>query len=572
MLRRFCVSATLALLCIAAIAAPAQTYTTLASFDGKNGFSPSWSLVQGLDGNYYGATALGGANTNCNLGCGVIFKITSGGRLTTLYNFCSEANCADGFEPANGLMLSSDGNFYGTTYHAGRHGGGTIFSVTPTGVLTTLYSFCAQANCADGAAPQGGLTQGADGRFYGTTSSGGPSGAGTIFRIDRSGNLKTLHGFCSQANCADGSSPGAVLVEDLDGNFYGTTFFGANTTGICASLGCGTIFRITPGGMLTILHTFTGPDGGNPYSAPILGADGIFYGTTSGGGVGGGLCEGGCGTVFKMTPAGKLTVLYSFTGAEDGNFPLGALLQGTDGKLYGTTVGGGDPNVMAGTIFTITPAGSLTTLYSFCRQTACFDGGADQGGLIQGTDGEFYGAPSGGGEGGDGTVFRLGMGLCPFVSFVRNSGKVGQTEQILGQGFRGTTRVSFNGTTAAFTVKSDTYLTATVPAGATTGFVTVATLGGTLNSNKTFRVVPQVLSFSPTSGPVGTRVVIKGKSFTGASVLTFACKWKMSFTVDSDTQITAIIPAAATSGTNGTIAVRTPGGRVESTARFTVTD
>jgi uncharacterized repeat protein (TIGR03803 family) len=191
--------------------------------------------------------------------------------------------------------------------------------------------------------------------------------------------------------------------------------------------------------------------------------------------------------------------------------------------------------------------------------------------MIQGTDGNFYGTTFQGGINGDysyGTVFRLSMGLRPFVSFIRNSGKVGQTLRILGQGFTGTTSVSFNGTPAKFTVKSDTYLTATVPARATTGTVTVATSAGTLKSNVAFRVTPQILSFSPASGPAGTSVVITGKSLSQASVVTLACKWKMSFTVDSETQITAIVPQGATSGR---IAVSTPGGHVESTASFTVT-
>lgn len=163
------------------------------------------------------------------------------------------------------------------------------------------------------------------------------------------------------------------------------------------------------------------------------------------------------------------------------------------------------------------------------------------------------------------------MGLGPFASFIRSSGKVGQILQIFGQGFTGTNSVSFSGTPAPFTLKSDTYLTATVPVRATTGFVTVATPSDTLKSNEIFRVMPQIFGFSPASGPARTKVVITGESFTGTIVVTYACKWQMSFTVGSDTPITAILPARQPSETTGAIAIRTPGGRVDSTARLTVT-
>jgi uncharacterized repeat protein (TIGR03803 family) len=200
---------------------------------------------------------------------------------------------------------------------------------------------------------------------------------------------------------------------------------------------------------------------------------------------GGAQCVYGCGTIFKMSSGGKFTTLYDFcsqTNCADGANPAESLVLATDGNLYGTTAGGGN-SVGAGTIFKITPQGVLTTLYDFCSQSNCADGGGPDAALIQGTDGNFYGTTGG-------TVFRFSMGLGPFVKLVQASGKVGQTMGIYGQGFTGTTGVLLNGTPASFKVVSDTIIRATVPAGATTGFVTVETPSGTLKSNVAFRVIP----------------------------------------------------------------------------------
>jgi uncharacterized repeat protein (TIGR03803 family) len=273
---------------------------------------------------------------------------------------------------------------------------------------------------------------------------------------------------------------------------------------------------MTPGGRVTTLHSFDGTDGSNYKGGLVQATDGNFYGTTFGGGA------NGYGTLFKITPGGTLTTLHNFDGT-DGAHPYGSLLQATNGTFYGTT--------------------------SYCN---------------------LYGTPSGCGcpTLGCGTVFSLSVGLGPFVTFLPAARPVGGVVQILGQGFTGATGVSFNGTAATFTVESDTFLTATVPAGATTGFITVTEPDGTLTSNKIFRVTPQIKSFSPTSGPVGTSVVITGNSFTGATEVAFGCGKKASFTVDSDTQITAIVPAGTMTGA---INVVTPGGHVESTTKFTVT-
>ncbi len=168
--------------------------------------------------------------------------------FTTLYQFCSQPNCADGVHPLAGLIQASDGNFYGTTQEGGANGPdyGTVFKITPAGTLTTLYSFCPQSNCG-GVLPRAALVQGADGNFYGTTTQGGSNGYGTVFKITAEGALTTLHSFTG----SDGRDSIAGLVQASDGNFYGTTSQGGAD-------GYGTVFSITPGGTLTILHSFTG--------------------------------------------------------------------------------------------------------------------------------------------------------------------------------------------------------------------------------------------------------------------------------------------------------------------------
>lgn len=221
------------------IALQAQTLTTLASFNVTNGQQPQSALVQSSDGNLFGTTYGGGIG-----GFGTIFEITSGGALATLYSFCSqEPTCEGGGHPYAGLFQASDGSFYGTTQ--GGDLTGTIFKISPGGALTTLYIFCSEANCNDGKDPYAGLIQASDGNFYGTTSSGGAHNGGTIFKITESGTLTTLYSFCYQANCADGQQPYAGLIQASDGNFYGTTLGGGGASGY------GTVFKITPGSTLT---------------------------------------------------------------------------------------------------------------------------------------------------------------------------------------------------------------------------------------------------------------------------------------------------------------------------------
>jgi uncharacterized repeat protein (TIGR03803 family) len=481
------------------IASPAQTLTTLVTFNGNNGLVPE-SLVQGRDGNYYGTAQYGGANCS-SYGCGgTVFKITPGGKFTLLYSFCSQTNCTDGTYPNGGLVQAMDGNFYGTTASGGRfssacgYGCGTVFKITPAGTLTTLYSFCIQTGCADGENPRAGLILAMDGNFYGTTSFGGANGSGEVFKITTAGRLTTLYSFGSQTD--DGVYP-LGLIQAMDGNFYGTTFYGGTTFS-------GTVFKITPGGTLTTLHSFCGAncaDGSSPNAGLVQATNRKFYGTTSQGGSS--ACStvysSGCGTVFEITAGGSFTTLHDFDGT-DGFAPMAALVQATNGKLYGTTSNGGANsldcfgNLGCGTVFNITAGGTLTTIYNFCSEVNCIDGGVPIGGLMQATNGNFYGTTSIGGNltcnrgYGCGTAFSLSVGLGPFVETLPSSGKVGKAVTILGNNLKGTTSVTFNGTAATFTVVSSTEIKTTVPVGATTGFVKVTTPKKTLKSNVVFRV------------------------------------------------------------------------------------
>jgi uncharacterized repeat protein (TIGR03803 family) len=478
----------------APIGLPAQTFKTIHRFDGTDGSSGPYvgiaGLVQATGGNLYGTTGRGESLL------GTVFKISpGGGPVKTLYSF---SGFTDGQFPAGGLVQGTQGNFYGTTCGgacgaSGEHG--TIFKITPSGTLTTLYSFCPQGfPCTDGDIPQAGLVQATNGNFYGTTVAGGANatgclggdGCGTVFKISPSGTLTTLYSFCSQSGCTDGNSPNG-LVQATNGNLYGTTNSGG-------ALNLGTVFRITPSGTLTTLHHFKRTDGANPAAALVQAADGNFYGTTD---VGGAKYEG---TVFEITPSGTLTTLYSFcsqggTACTDGDRPEAALVQATDGNFYGTTHGRTFDNE-SGTVFKITPGGTLTTLYSFCSQggTACTDGAIPSAGLVQDTNGMFYGTTSRGGLtncfDGCGTVFSLSVGLGPFVKTQPASARVGGFVQILGTNLTGATSVSFNGTPAVFRVVLNSWIKTTVPAGATTGTVEVVTPGGTLASNVPFRVRP----------------------------------------------------------------------------------
>ena len=411
---------------------------------------------------------------------GTVFKITPSGTLTMLYSFCSQSGCMDGDQPFAALVQATNGYLYGTTTLGGGYG--TVFKTTPSGTLKTLHSF---SSGADGGVPDAALVQATNGYLYGTTQGGGANGAfGTIFKMTPSGMLTTLYSTCSQSGCPDGGYPNA-LVQATNGDFYGTMYLGGAN-------GYGTVFKITPSGTLTTLYSFCSQganpdctDGYEPLAALVQATDGDFYGTTYAGGA------NGYGTVFKITPSGTLKTLYSFcsqSACTDGAYPYAGLVQATDGNLYGTTYGAPFSSTY-GTVFKITSSGTLTTLHSF----GGLDGAHPIAGLVQDTNGKFYGTTYVGGASTNcncGTVFSLSVGLGPFVETLPTAGKVGGLIRILGTNLTGATSVTFNGTAATFIVVSGSEITTTVPTGATTGEVQVTTPHGTLSSNPPFRVLP----------------------------------------------------------------------------------
>jgi len=401
--------------CVAVVYSRAQTFTTLLTFSGENGANPkSVTLVQASDGSLYGTTSAGGSTANCSGGCGTIFRISLDGKLTTLHNFCEQpSDCTEGTGPQAGLILAKDGNFYGTTVGGGSHNGnGTIFKMTPTGEVSTIYSFCAMQNCTDGYSPYAALVQGADGNLYGTTSGGGIKDSGTVFKITPAGDFTTLYSFCTKPDCADGSDPIAELTQGADGSLYGMTSQGGK--------GSGTIYRITSSGALTTIYAFCSKaqcaDGSNPKGGLIQASDGSFYGTTFSGG------SGNQGTFFAVTAQGALTTIFSFcTGCAIGSSPYSTLVQGTDGSFYGTAYYSGATG--QGTAFKATPPSKPPSkLRPTWKVTAVhsFDGSDAYpiSALARAADGNFYGTTYNGGSspkclnsGGCGTVFRLSAAL-----------------------------------------------------------------------------------------------------------------------------------------------------------------
>jgi uncharacterized repeat protein (TIGR03803 family) len=437
-------------------------------------------MVQGTDGNLYGGTGGGGA-----YGFGTIFEVTPSGILTTLHSFCEQATptCPDGYMPLGNLVMAKDGTLYGTTSEGGAGSttnffGGTIFRLAPNGTFTTLYSFCVQSGCPDGWSPNG-LVQASNGNLYGTTTFGGTDDAGTVFEISPDGTFTTLYRFCTAPSCPDGFAPNP-LVPAADGDLYGTTTYGGD-----GAYGNGTIFKITLSGTLTTLYNFcvqSGcPDGEDPYGSLTQATNGDLYGVTLFGGAYGSSSSGG--TIFKVTPSGTQTTLYSFC-AENYclESPAGGLVQANDGNLYGMGKGLSGATDYGG-IYKITPGGDLTIIYDFGGNPE----GYPIANLVQGTNGDLYGS-TGPYSPDVADIFSLSVGLNPFVATLPTSGKPGSVVTILGTDLTGATRVSFNGTGTKFKVVSASAIETVVPTGATTGTVEVTTPSGTLSSNKSFRV------------------------------------------------------------------------------------
>jgi len=416
--KSICLATVMALVLVGrAFHANAQTETNLYSFGGQpDGEQPRAGLVLGTNGNFYGTTYDGGTNSS-----GSVFQLTSGGSYTNLYSFGSQP--FDGTHPSAGLVQGSDGNFYGTAYYGGTNNFGTVFRISPSGSYSNLYSF--QGPPGDGRNPAAALVQGSDGNFYGTTFAGGTNRYGAVFRFTTNGTETILYSFGGPTN--DGAGPLTALVLGRDGNFYGTTTFGGltNISGTTASFigGYGTVFRISSGGSYSNLYSFGSkiPDGILPGSL-VQGSDGNFYGVAS---------EGGAftnpGALFRITPGGSESLFYSFGSQPGDGVEPTSLVIGSDGNFYGTTLDGGTNDL--GTLFRISLSGSETILYSFGSQTN--DGANPLGSLIQDSDGNFFGTTEYGGAGANGTIFELTGALIYSTNQITQIRLVG-TDVVLG--------------------------------------------------------------------------------------------------------------------------------------------
>ncbi len=527
--------------------ADAQTYTVLHNIDQTvDPNAVGGALVQGRNGNLYDSSTLSPSLASGFEG--TIFDVTLAGSPTILFDF-SAADPNPGWEPVAGLTLGTDGNYYGSTLRGGSLGFGSVFKVTSSGGLTALHSF---TGGTDGGAGLSNIVQANDGNYYGCAYGASGTLSSLLYKLTSAGAFSVVHTFSGTEGtyCS-------YLTLGSDGNLYAVLVNGGSGN-------TGTIDKVTTGGVVTVLHNFfTSVDGIAASAGVVQANDGNFYSTSSGGG------PLNAGVVYQLKPNGTFTVIHNFSGT-DGSDPQAALVLGSDGNLYGTAGSGGgvtDCNGGSGgcgTVFKITTTGALTVLYNFEQTTGANPTSAT---LVQDTSGIFYGSTNHGGSFGNGVFYSLSNGLAPFAKLVSTQGKVGARIEILGQGFSSSSIVKFGGIQAtAPTVSGTTFLTATVPTGALTGVVTVTMGATTLTTPNSFKVLPTLGSFTPASGPVGTLVTINGTGLTQTTVVTFNNK-SSSFAVISDSQITATVPPGSTTGK---IKVTTKGGSVTSTTNFTV--
>lgn len=540
-----------------ALGVPSSDFTSLYSFCSVGGVNctdgavPVAGVIQDASGNLYGTTLGGGSNNTaaCDGGCGTVFEL-NGNFETVLYNFCSMANCTDGYEPFGGLLQNAAGNLFGTTFYGGNSASaGVIFELEQEDSKWTfkvLYTFCAKHACADGENPAAGLIEDSEGNLYGTTEHGGAYGYGTVFKFDPVDAQETVLWSFGNPNLSDGMYPEAGLILDpSSGDLYGTTSVGGEPE----QSGDGTVFRLTSTGQETILHVFCTQlncaDGVFPETGLIEDSAGNLYGTAGEGGV------NMFGVAFELVPATKTyTVLYAFcseggANCTDGAYPAGGLLLDGAGDIYGTTYGGGAGNAgcnieglpTCGTVFELASpakpgaAWSETVLYSFCSESNCTDGSNPAAGLIENTvTGDLYGTTSYGGtdiyaqgDSGGGTVFQfaIGTGGGPAVTLSPTSLKFGTTDvgktsaakkvtlTNSGTATLDITTITVSGDFALATVKKTKKVTpcangGTVAAGATCEIAVTFTplQTGTLNGDVTFtdnaRNSPQQLPLTGT--------------------------------------------------------------------------
>jgi uncharacterized repeat protein (TIGR03803 family) len=417
------------------------------------------------------------------------------------------------------LVQGIDGNLYGTTTYGGTSGNGTIFKMTPGGTLTTIYNF---ANTPDGANPYAGLLLGTDGNFYGTTAEGGASGMGTVFKVTSGGKLTILHNFSGM----DGNLPYGVLVQGADGNYYGTTEAGgANAPGY------GTVFKITPAGALTTLHSFDhNTDGYYPQAGLVQGTDGKFYGSTTGG------PGANFGTVFKISSTGAYTLLHTFIDS-DGWEPEGVLFQSPSGLFYGTTVRGGAGGL--GEVFTITSTGSFNLLHSFASVSEGYEPVA---GVIEGDDGNFYGTTFGGGTFGQGNVFEITSAGVVTTLHSFSGGDGGNDGNQPSGGLLQHTSGAFFGTT---------------------GGVSSGGVGTVFGLNQSLKAFVKTI---PGAGKVGATAAILGSNIAGATEVTFNGV-KATITTNTSSLILTKVPSGAKTGK---VKVFSPGCNCSTLVNFVV--
>jgi uncharacterized repeat protein (TIGR03803 family) len=353
---------------------------------GTVGSSAQSLHILSSDGNFYGTTEYGGLYVG-----GTVYKLTPDGNISTIANF---VNGTTSWGPMGALLQAADGNFYGTTYWGGVNNAGTIYKLAPDGTITTLWSF---GSGADGEFPKGGLVQASDGNFYGTTGSGGTTGYGTVFRLTPGGVETVIWNFSMDSG---GYFPEGALVVGGDGNLYGAASFGGTNSD-------GVVFKVTLAGVESVVWNFGGSlEGGTPAPKLIIGSDGNLYGTTKGGGANGG------GTLFKLTLDGMLSVVWAFGAGTDGAEAWTGVTQGIDGNFYGTTIGGGtiktcglEYDYGCGTVFRVTPDGQEIVLWDFG-----FGGNGAAPfplGVVQNADGSLFGVNWIGGPSGGGTIYQL---------------------------------------------------------------------------------------------------------------------------------------------------------------------
>jgi uncharacterized repeat protein (TIGR03803 family) len=482
-----------------------------------------------------------------------VFTLTVAAQTpTTTFTTITDFGEGNGQQPTSALAQGLDGNLYGSLQYPPRSTSEEVFSLTTAGSWTLFGYSCDTEGCA-GYQPYANLTLAGDGNFYGTASRDGDgkyhndNHGGTVFRANPQSGLSTVYNFCSKLGCQDGDDPYTPLTLGSDGKLYGTTNIGGEHD-------LGTVFIVTLQGAENVLHNFNTTDGAHPAGGLVQATDGNFYGTTEAGGTAVNcIATGGCGTIFRITPQGTLTTLYNFcqeSNCTDGYWPTGSLIQATDGNLYGTTIYGGadskNTSFSYGTVFKISLAGNFTSLYTFCSQTNCADG-YQPFNLIQATDGNLYGTTHWGGssDGGEGTAFEI-----------TTSGELTVLHDFCASG--GTTCADGYGASPLLQSTDGNFYGTTFYAGSS-GYGTAFQLSTGL--------APFVQTVT-SSGAARSSVIILGNNLTGTTSVTFNGA-AAAFTVVSGTEITATIPKGATSGP---VQVTTPTATLTSNKIFTVTN